>query len=324
MSSRVSSSISQRSEPLTIEQLTELKRKYINNLDFAKAKLCEDKINQLKHNRKEDAKKYAEREIREGMSKIHEEYLKSIQYYKEGFVSYELEIRERYDNAFQDMQSRHIKDLIDIEKQYALEVIKSKNRRCTESDNLKEQAKKLANGNNFDDAMRFKIKAEKALVMELEMRRAKIDAKYDTIRRQIFDRQKNELLILSEKLQNEVARNDQGLEAELLSLDKIFNANIIAHQQNVASNATKRIPSHQDKKQITDFINNLVKEIKEGWSKPPLRASNAPSRSQSQIRSVHQQSVMSEQQNESEGLPAEFLEEDDNDDVAVENEITEE
>lgn len=324
MSSRVSSSISQRSEPLTIEQLTEIKRKYINNLDFAKAKLCEDKINQLKHNRKEDAKKYAEREIREGMSKIHEEYLKSIQYYKEGFVSYELEIRERYDNAFQDMQSRHIKDLIDIEKQYALEVIKSKNRRCTESDNLKEQAKKLANGNNFDDAMRFKIKAEKALVMELEMRRAKIDAKYDTIRRQIFDRQKNELLILSEKLQNEVARNDQGLEAELLSLEKIFNANIIAHQQNVASNATKRIPSHQDKKQITDFINNLVKEIKEGWSKPPLRASNAPSRSQSQIRSVHQQSVMSEQQNESEGLPAEFLEEDDNDDVAVENEITEE
>lgn len=112
----------------------------------------------------------------------------------------EMEARLRADVSFQNLQGEHIKELIQVEKQYALEVIRAKLRKCPQVEYLKKQAAGLARIGDFRGSHDAEDQAIIEQENEIRHRKANIDKAFDSQRKSVLTRQKSELAILDQKL----------------------------------------------------------------------------------------------------------------------------
>lgn len=244
-----------------INSLVEKKRVCIENLQFEQARELEKEIQS--HN----VINYDEtvKERGEALQKEIEGFYNKSKTLKEeasnATEEAELEVREHYDLAFQDVQTRHLQELMEVEKEYALEVIKARKRPVPMQIEYQRQARQLAKDNDFDTALRLRTKAEEAFEIEMHTRRVAINSKFNQIRKLAYTKMRNELLILNNKLIEAINANQKELEDKNASIERTFKVNYLSAQQKALLDLTKVFKSRESKLMISEKLNNYVREI---------------------------------------------------------------
>ena len=265
MSSYASSACSFDPYSVPYESLVARKNKYIDNLEFEKAKYIESIIQERRKNDGSVALEQAKRVFDEEISKHYEVYKESVEQVQREEEDAILQIREKADFYFQEMQSRHINELTEIEKEYALEVIKARNKIVPERIEQERRAKELARMNDFDGAVKLRNLALQIYEQEHATRRAEIDKKYDGLKKQKLERQRNDHLILNTKLKSELEKYHQEFQKEYRSKEKLLLVALIHAKQNVMLTLTKDERIKEIKKKVTDdfdkYANAKVQEV---------------------------------------------------------------
>ena len=192
-------------------------------------------------------------------------YYENCQLIESSINEVEMEARLRADASFQNLQGEHIKELIQVEKQYALEIIRAKTRLIPAVENLKRKATTLSKIGNTAESRQAEQEAQKEKENEIKRRKAEVDKAFDSTRKTIFTRQRSELSILDEKLKAQLNQITTIKEAQMKSqLQKLKVAiqSILAHSCDVIPNHLNNPKNKTDiMKKLQGFANEKLKEI---------------------------------------------------------------
>jgi hypothetical protein len=122
-----------------------------------------------------------------------------------------MEVRVAADDSFRTWQAKHLKDLSDLEKEYALAVVRESRRPVQAKAVLHLRAIRLAKRNDFQSSIALRQLAKEVEHAEQDDRRERIDAKFDNLRAALFESQRNDLAILNRHLYEELRRVSQAL-----------------------------------------------------------------------------------------------------------------
>ncbi|OHT06597.1 hypothetical protein TRFO_25344 [Tritrichomonas foetus] len=259
--SSIASSASRDFSQLPIETLLKLKKTFINKFEFEKAKKVQAAINCRKDVDVTEIINECKRRIDEKIDEIYADLQKRREIVITQYRFKELDISEKIDNAFVELQSRHIKELEGVEfiKAHAVARTMSKEiKDVKESRELLLQAKRLAENDDFDGAVKIREKAHQVKVDFINGELDQINQKYELMRKQAYFKQKNELQILTEKLKSAMEKNEAEKEEALKAQEKLAKVTIIYNQQKIFSEMTQKIKSKEKKLEMSEQINKFI------------------------------------------------------------------
>ncbi|OHT15355.1 hypothetical protein TRFO_42552 [Tritrichomonas foetus] len=258
MDSSASSISGTDSAKYTIEELYAKKSRLIEALKFEKAEIIEQMIQEKKL--KDDSIHFEEAKIRivEVVQNIYQIYCENIKNIKENEADEELKEREKADISFAEIRDRHIEELTVIEKEFALEVYREKQRPVKAQLDTITLAKNMAKVNDFAGAVKTRDKAYQLFEQEHIIRRAALDKKYEVIKAQVFEKQRNELLILNQRLRENLTSLQIALKNDLNSQLKLFRVSIRAEHQRIIGDLLKKVKSNEEKRRMSDVLNQLM------------------------------------------------------------------
>ncbi|KAK8891164.1 hypothetical protein M9Y10_028370 [Tritrichomonas musculus] len=280
----------------SIEELMQRKLRYIEKLEFEKARDVENLIQEKRQKDHNEIFERTKESFEQRIEVIYSEFQNNCQIINENASDAEMQIRENADTSFKDLRDRHIDELTKMEKEYALEVIRAHRKIVPEQLEQQRRAKELAKANDFEGAVRLRTLAEKIYEQEHIIRRQDIDKKYVSIKNQIFERQKNDLLVLNTKLNDALERNQQLVDNELKKQERLFIVSILAAKQKCIISMTSSIQVPEVKKTLSEkfdkFANDKTEEVT-GYNigqKEPPSPSKTPKSQSKQLSSQNPQS----------------------------------
>lgn len=249
----------------SIEELMQRKLRYIEKLEFEKARDVENLIQEKRQNDHNDIFEKTKETFEQRVEEIYSEFQNNLEIIKENANDTEMDIRENADTSFKDLRDRHMEELTKMEKEYALEVIRAHRKIVPEQLEQQRRAKELAKANDFEGAVRLRTLAEKIYEQEHIIRRQEIDKKYASLKNQIFERQKNDLLILNTKLNDALERHHQLVDKDIEKQEKLFIVSILAAKQKCIVSMTSSIQIPEVKKSLSEkfdkFANEKTEEV---------------------------------------------------------------
>ena len=252
---------SQTEKPLSMmdyDELAQKKREAIEEMDFEGARDIETMIRTKKRDDVQAKVENKKVELGEGIEALHQEYLEDCRRVQEAAEERQFNIRVKVDQSFQEWQKQHLDELMSVEKEYALEVIRARSRPVKEQLLLFKQAKNLAKMNCFDESIMVREEGKQAFVDEMEARRQEIEDKYRNARFQVIEHQKNDLEILKGRLEAFLKQARLDLQDELDSQQRKFLVAVRSLQQKAVVAATSWVKSSAEKRAISDIVNDFV------------------------------------------------------------------
>ena len=252
---------SQTEKPLSMmdyDELAQKKREAIEEMDFESARDIETMIRTKKRDDVQAKVENKKVELGEGIEALHQEYLEDCRRVQEAAEERQFNIRVKVDQSFQEWQKQHLDELMSVEKEYALEVIRARSRPVKEQLMLFRQAKNLAKMNCFDESIMVREEGKQAYVDEMEARRQEIEDKYRNARFQVIEHQKNDLEILKGRLEAFLKQARLDLQDELDSQQRKFLVAVRSLQQKAVVAATSWVKSSAEKRAISDIVNDFV------------------------------------------------------------------
>ena len=247
-----------RSTTQEIASLQKQKQEAIERLDWKEARRLEEEIRGQQANNKKTTEEELAQQLDKQVRTIHEKVEKMKKKIVSDYEEKEKEIRVSVDEAFRDIQARHIDDLVRFEKTYSVEKLKERNRPVKVELDLKRQAKQLAQANNFDQAEYLTDKAEKERANEIKKRDAMVDEKYNGLREQLFRKQRHEILVLNEKLNQALQQLEQARDTELQKKQKSFEVSSLAELQRCVNQGVSAGGTQKEKQALTAFLKNQL------------------------------------------------------------------
>lgn len=244
-------------ENASYHDLLSQKNAFIENLEFDKAEAISTIMKQRKVEDYAQSLEETENFVKTKINEIYLNYKTNCEEAQSIAEKNEYEIREDIDLSYQDLQDRHIDELIKLEKAFSFEVLKAKSRPVAKQMSLIALAKKHAKQDRFQEAKQLTADSERAFAEEHLMRKQKIDSKFNVIRSQYFERQKNEVLILKEKLRSALEKNNQLLEYQLENNLKQFKLSChLLHRR-----AIEQLISQFHKIETKNFLKNSISQF---------------------------------------------------------------
>ena len=243
---------------LSYEDLAKLKSQAIEEMNFERAREIEFTIQERKKDDAQEALEQKKVQLEEELEAAYDDYLENLETVRETAEQRRLSIRLKVDQSFQEWKKTHMAELMVIEKEYALEILRAKERPVKEQRMMFRQAKNLAKMNKFDESIAIREQAKQAFDEEMLARRLEIDEKYDRMREQTMLHQKSDLEILKGKLQALLRVVDTEEKKQLDAQDKKYVVAIRAIQQRGVNSVTSFVKDGVQKREMTDAVNDFV------------------------------------------------------------------
>ncbi|KAK8892442.1 hypothetical protein M9Y10_029670 [Tritrichomonas musculus] len=235
-------------------ELISKKNELIDNLEFDKAEAISTILKQRKVEDFSQALEETENYVKQKIEELYESYRACCEESKSKAKQNEMKFREDIDISYQDIQIRHIDELVKLEKAYSLTILKEKSRPVAKQMSLVTLAKKNAKQDRFQEARQLTADSEKAFSEEHKIRKQKIDAKFNVIRSQYFEKQRNEIYILRDKLRSSLEKNNQALSYQLENHLKQFKLScLFLHRRSV-----EQLVSQFHKIEIKNFLKKTI------------------------------------------------------------------
>lgn len=245
---------------LSYDELAKMKSQAIEEMNFESAREIELTIRAKRKDDAMDALEAKKEEVEKEIEAVYQEYLDDCKATEEAAEQRRLSIRLKVDQSFQEWRATHMAELMVIEKEYALEIIRAKERPVKEQRMLHIQAKTFAKMNKFDDSIALREHAKEVFEKEMVTRRLEIDEKYDKARAQALAHQKSDLEILKGKLASLLRLVDKEQKDQLDAHERKFLVAIRSIQQKAALSSTTAVKESADKKEMSDAMNTFVVE----------------------------------------------------------------
>ena len=248
----------------TVQQLIKLKADYIKKCDFNSARKTEEAINEKRESNAKDNFDSICLLISEHIQTYYDHQNLAIKSYQDEYKAQVKEYRLKVDSLFQNFQARHLSELIKIEETYAHQILKEKDRSIPKYNELIKQAQGLAKANDFDGALRIQDKAEKIKATDFQQRRMLIDKKFNSLREKVYERQKNELLSLNQKLSSYLSYCKKKFDEKVEQENEQFRVSIIREEKSAIFSSTKSVKDKNSKIKMADSITNyIIRFVKE-------------------------------------------------------------
>ena len=248
-------------DSMSLEELMEAKEVAITNLFIERARDIEAIIQARKACDIDGILDAKRQEVIDHITAIYDTYLKACEAVKRGYEEAELNVRERIDSSFQECQRRHIEELVVIEKEYALDIIREKNRPVKEQLQLFEQARRLARINNFEHSIMVREQAKQVFEEEMVVRRQHVEDKYRGIRKVAIERQKTELQLLKKKLVGMLQSVEADCRRDIEGEWRKLSVHLRSFQKRSAVAITKESRFNFYKKKLADGMNQMIQDI---------------------------------------------------------------
>jgi hypothetical protein len=240
--------------------LRRTKSNVIEEMDFEEAR----KIDSVCLRRRQACLGHLSEKIKESLAgeivAVYDQYLKNCAKAREEAESRELPVREKIDRAFQEFQLKHVQELVVIEEQHALEIIRAQSRTVPAQQDYIIQAKRMARIGNYDDSIATRERAQNAYEEELSARRGKIDAKFDALMKSALSRHKIDMAMLTEKLRTSLDGIKAAKEAALDSAIRRLFVTIKTLRRNAIVSVTRsqNIIENRGKTRLMEEVSNFI------------------------------------------------------------------
>lgn len=278
---------------LSIDDLIDRRDRYIDDLKLEKAQEIDSIIDYLRS----IAPAGPIQKVKDYLSSKFEEYYAQYQdncnRAKEDSEDNEIEIRKAGDDLFVEMKSRHIEQLIEIEKMRAYELIFNRNKPVQEANAYERRAKYSAQQKEYDKAYHFRQQANQEREKIQNERRGLVEEKMNNLKTNVLSTMKSEMKILAGKIQSQIEENQTYLNEELDSHLRTFKVLASSETQKAIFGLNNYFPKKETKRllaiEISNYASSKLKEITGMDVNISLSAQASPSKqrsSQSQTASA--------------------------------------
>ena len=246
-----------------IAELRAARKAAIDRLDFVTAEKIENEINELLSGKKSEDLSMIKSDL--------ETFLKdSIEYYKQKLIqldeSKEQDIynfRKQINQRFEALKSKHMDEMIELERLYSNDRLKESQRVSPEFDHIAEKAKSAGILHDYKTAMELQEEAYLAAQASLDRRLAQVDQEYENKNQILMSKQKTELLQLIKRLQTGLEKinekDSQTRSSEKNSLDTKIASEFQRHMKKLHQRL-RQSEIAEPKTEIENFINKILEE----------------------------------------------------------------
>lgn len=296
MASTAANSQQNDDSSLSIEQLMKKKLEFIENLEFEKASDIENQIQQRRYSTIESKYEEEASKLDQQIQNYYDILQNNLAIINENADQCELKQREIADSSFRETCERHMNELKQIQKEYSIEVLRAREKIVPQQLEQERRAKELAKVNDFEGAIRLRALAQKIHDLEHQQRREDINKKYESIKSQVYERQNNELAILSTKLKEALERKQRIVENDIQKQNKQFLVSVISEKQKSSTRLVNGIVNPEKKKayaeKLDKYANSRVQEIS-GFvlNKAQSNSPNRTPKTSKQVTSIKSESA---------------------------------
>lgn len=270
----------------TITALRNRRKKAIAVLDFEKAEQISEEIENEHHQALEETVARIREEFRNEIASLIERNFDQLEEKSQEKNRQEKIIRTRYHTIFKDLQKQHLLSLGQMENKYTENIAKENDRRVPEQFALLEQAKKAATAGQFREAIDLRNQARIVAQQDLEKRIHMLDEEFELNRERMLNSQREDLLKLTSRLQNELDTLEETANEKYIQINKTRDTWLVSIYQKaslkVANAASKSPVSYQ--KELEDDFTEICDQY--GCEKPKLPpvSSKTMTKSRLQVR----------------------------------------
>ena len=237
----------------------------IKEKEFAQAATVDVEIQDKIRKKEQDTFDELKEKTQELVDEAIVKYNSNVEMIVSSFKDIEFAVRERADISFQNAQSTHIRELINIEKEFAVERLRSEKRTVKDEEILKKKGNTLLKNGEKEAAGCVFIEADKAREAELKRRASEINKTYENQRKAIIEKQKNELRILDEKLVNNLQQVDAARVSQLEAQVTQLRVSIISILNKVTEGISLHVFTRKQKadfsKKLGSFVQSYVADL---------------------------------------------------------------
>ena len=211
-----------------ISGLKEEARVSILHGDIRKADAAQKKYEEKLKQKEEEMFKNCQKKAEISLKSIIKNYKENLEIINSSFYDIEISVRQRSDLSFQNAQAIHIRQLIRLEKSFAVERMRAQKRLVKDSQLYQKQVQSFIKLGDQEAAEYAKQNADESKEKELNRRIEDINKDFDAQRKIIFDKQKNELRILDEKLVNNLAQVEKTKQIQMESQQNQLKVSVLS------------------------------------------------------------------------------------------------
>lgn len=172
--------------------------------DFDTAEKIDKKIETLNISYEESTTLEDQENYSEKIENLISSFEPKLEKLKEEKSTAEHEIRERINNIFEERKRTHFQQIIDLEREKAETQMRERTRGFLDYELLLAQSMHAATIGNYEEARRLQAEAEEIQVKEMKARIERINEEYKKIEENLANSQKNEIELLSRRLENDL------------------------------------------------------------------------------------------------------------------------
>lgn len=199
----------------TIADLRLQQKNAIQNLDYDTAEALEKQMREARLNEAEYVFQKKLEEFSQRLPQIVQDSYKIIDGIQKWSKNEEHQIRSRINTDFESLRSRHVKDLISLEKDFAAARLRETERTIPEQEELLKKSKNAALIKDFELARNYREAANLLAETDLETRLAKTDNDFENLRKALLTKQRDEVEFLSKKLDDELSTLERKAQIKL-------------------------------------------------------------------------------------------------------------
>ena len=250
------------------EEINKLISQFINELKFEEAKVAKQALATKKETDSTNLIEKIKSDIEKAAKQAKEQWDQAIIQIDEKYEQDELNIRQKIATTFHVLQDQHKEQLMEIEKKFAIEILKSIERPVPAQIALQTQAKKVAREGELDGAIKLREESDQSKEKELQNRRSQIEELFKGQKEKAAEKQKKELTVLTEKLEKSLVDLQKERDQQYVEKERVFAVTCHSAEQKqilYLSDKTKKNenkpPNPEDVKSIHVFLREIVKEL---------------------------------------------------------------
>ena len=222
-----------------IAKLRQQKREAIRHKDYDTAEEIDRQIVVLNNNFDMELVLKAEEEFRQKADEIVRIYITKFQEVDEILIQQQKQVRVRINASFEEMRKQHQEELINLEKEHANNRLREQLRPIPAVITLNQQAEHAATVGNYDGARAFRDEAENMQQSDVEKRLRRVDEAFEVQSDTIINSQRQQLLLLSQKLISELQAFEEQAQHKHKQLLQNREAALIAHFNTSGQNSER-------------------------------------------------------------------------------------
>lgn len=210
----------------TIADLRIQQKNAIQNLDYDTAEYLEKQIQDVHAGQSDYIFHKKLDEFSQRLPQIVQDSNTAVEKIRTWNKNEEHQIRARVNNDFESLRGRHVKELIELEKDFASARLRETERTIPEQEELLKKSKNAALIKDFELARNYREAANLLAETDLETRLAKTDNDFENLRKSLLAKQKDEVEYLSKRLDEELLTLERKTQIKLQNEESSRNIKI--------------------------------------------------------------------------------------------------